>query len=195
MNRFRKITLSTLLWTAILFPHSDASTCKQETYVSRKHWENIRLHHSYNSFFAQQTQDTARTKTPDSLKLKNPNVAFFYAFVPGFFVHGAGHFYAGEKKTGWILVAGEVVSLGVLTFSALVGLGESMDGSPTTIDIDALALAGTIIFIGTWVYDLIGAPLAVKTKNQMLLEKQNQAIQLEPGRGSDFVGLQIVKGF
>lgn len=194
MNGFGKTVLITLLWTAILFPHFDASACNRETYVSRKHWQNIRLHHSFNSFFAQQMQDTMRTKTTDSLKLKNPNVAFFYAFVPGFFVHGAGHFYADEKKTGWILVAGEVVSLGVLTFSGFVGFAESMSGSPPTGS-EMLALTGSIVFIGTWVYDLIGAPIAVKRNNQMLLEKRNEAIQLEPGWGNDFVGLRIVKGF
>lgn len=194
MNRLRKTVIITFLWTAILFPYSDASTCNKETYVSRKHWQNLTLSHSRNSFFAQETQDTTKTKAPDSLKLKNPNVAFFYAFGPGFFVHGAGHFYADEKKTGWILVAGEIVSLGVLTFSGLVGFAESMGGAPPTGS-EKLALTGSIIFVGTWVYDLIGAPIAVKRKNQTLLEKQNEGIQLEPGRGSDFVGLRIVKGF
>ncbi|NIN00019.1 MAG: hypothetical protein GTO24_18685 [candidate division Zixibacteria bacterium] len=191
---FRKTVFITFLWTAILFPYSNASTCNQETYVSRKHWENLRLRHSRSTFFAQQTQDTRRIETTEPLKLKNPNVAFFYAFVPGFFVHGAGHFYAREKKTGWILVAGEIVSLGVLTFSGLVGFAEAMGGEASTSP-DMLALTGTIIFIGTWVYDLIGAPIAVKRNNQMLLEKRNEAIQLVPGWGSDFVGLRIVKGF
>jgi hypothetical protein len=195
MNMFRKTVLITFFWTAILFPYSNASTCNQETYVSRKHWENLRLHHSRNSFFAQQTGDTTKTRIIESLKLKNPNVAFFYAAVPGFFVHGAGHFYADEKKTGWILVAGEVVSLGFLTFSALVGLGESMNGAPSTTDTDVLAITGSIIFIGTWIYDLIGAPLAVKKNNQILLQEQSEAIKLEPGWRSDFVVLRIVKGF
>jgi hypothetical protein len=194
MNRFRKTVLITFLWTAILLPYSNASTYNQETYVSRKNWESLRLRHSCNSFFAQQTQDTTRIKTTESLKLKNPNIAFFYAFIPGFFVHGAGHFYAGEKKTGWILVAGEVVSLGVLTFSGLVGFAQAMGGE-SSISSDMLALTGSVIFIGTWVYDLIGAPIAVKKNNQILLQKQSQAIKLEPGWRSDFVVLRIVKGF
>jgi hypothetical protein len=194
MNMFRKTVFITFLWTAILFPYSDASTYNQETYISRKHWENLRLRHSRNSFFAQQTQDTTTTKTTESLKLKNPNVAFFYASVPGFFVHGAGHFYADEKKTGWILVAGEAVSLGVLIFSGLVGFAEAMGGEASTSP-DMLALTGTIIFIGTWIYDLIGAPLAVKKNNQMLLQKQSEASPFEPGWRNDFVGLRIVKSF
>jgi hypothetical protein len=194
MNMFWKTILITFFWTAILFPNSNASTYNQETYISRKHWENLRLHHSRNSFFAQQTEDTTKTRTTESLKLKDPNVAFFYAAVPGFFVHGAGHFYADEKKTGWILVGGEVVSLGVLTFAGLVGFAEAMGGEGSTSP-DMLALTGTLIFIGTWVYDLIGAPIAVKKNNQMLLQKQSQAIPFEPGCRSDFVGLRIVKAF
>lgn len=191
---FRKTVFITFLWIAILFPYSNASTYNQETYVSRKHWENLRLRHSRNYFFAQQTEDTTTTKTTESLKLKNPNVAFFYAFVPGFFVHGAGHFYAGERKTGWILVAGEVVGLGIITFSGLVGFAEAMGGGTSTSP-DMLALTGTLIFIGTWVYDLIGAPLAVKKNNQILLQKQSKAIPFEPGWRRDFVGLRIVKTF
>ncbi|MDP3024481.1 MAG: hypothetical protein Q8O10_03000 [candidate division Zixibacteria bacterium] len=116
-------------------------------------------------------------KQPDSLKLRNPNTALFYAAVPGFFVHGAGHFYAGKTKTGIALLGVEIISVGLLFRYVLTDFAASMDGGtggePETI----VGVIGGTLFVGSWIYDIIGAPLTIDRENEKILEKKAMAKQ------------------
>ncbi|MFH1336898.1 MAG: hypothetical protein ABII96_10315 [Candidatus Zixiibacteriota bacterium] len=112
------------------------------------------------------------------IKKKDPYKVFVYALVPGIVVHGIGHFYAKETTTGWILVGGEVLSLGILTYAAGVGLGETIGGQPDTINDDVAAMLGFTLFAGTWLYDLIDSPLAVQRYNRKILENMISASNL-----------------
>lgn len=104
---------------------------------------------------------------PDSLKLKSPNTALFYALVPGFVVHGAGHFYAGKPKVGVILLlagtAGEVMVVGG-------GIGFAFSGSKVDTGTQMLIATGGILFIGSWLYDVFVAPKVVEEEREQFFQ-------------------------
>lgn len=195
MNGFGKALVLTLLVTGCFWLHSHSSKATTETYVFKSGSINLQLERPSSSLFAQQMEDSIGVGRTNSTKLKNPNKAIFYAVVPGFFVHGAGHFYAGEKTTGWMLVAGEVLSLGMMTYAVGAGFAASMGGAPPSNDDDMIGIAGAILFISTWVYDIAGSPVAVQKRNRKILEKQDTGFKFDFDRRSDFVGFRIVKRF
>ncbi len=185
----------TMLLVCFLWAKTYPATSKVQTYVSRDGSKNLALDGSSSFLFAQQMEDTIKVEKADSIILKDPKKAIFYAFIPGIVVHGSGHFYAGAKTTGWILVAGEIISLPLLTYAIGVGIGESTNGSTSNGDAEIVGIFAGTLFIGTWIYDLIGAPLAAQRQNQKLLGKKNMGLNFEFDRGSDFVRFQIVKRF
>jgi hypothetical protein len=107
---------------------------------------------------------------PDSLKLKDPREALFYAALPGFFVHGAGHFYAGRNLAGAILLTTEIASFGLAFYSMVRGLGEMESGNSDTPEL--LAFGAMTLFIGSWIYDMIFAPLSVVHQNERILYRK-----------------------
>jgi TM2 domain-containing membrane protein YozV len=135
-----------------------------------------------------QVQDSTRIHFSDSLRLKNPNLALAYAVIPGFIVHGAGHFYAGRRTTGIVLLACEVVGCTFFTVGALdQAVSHLEDAHPSDgASGEGLIVIGTILFVGSWTYDMIGAPLAVQKYNQALLDKEAVGLKFrlqkkEPG--------------
>lgn len=108
---------------------------------------------------------------PDSLKLKNPNTALFYAMVPGFVVHGTGHFYAGKPVTGVALLGVEIISLGLCYASAMFSFAEAMGGTGKG-DPEVTGLIGLGLFLSSWIYDMAGAPAVIERENEKILEKR-----------------------
>ncbi len=104
---------------------------------------------------------------PDTLRLKNPNTAIVIAILPGSIVHGAGHFYARRPVTGAALLGIEMVSL--VFFVRAIGHGLSDTGSPEQERRDSFI--GTTLFIGSWFYDIIVAPLTIAKENEKILGK------------------------
>lgn len=172
-----------------------ASTSHLQTYVSTSGSLILQQEKSSSFLFAQQTEDSIRVHTLDSLKLKDPNKAFLYAVVPGIVVHGAGHFYAGETTTGWVLVAGEVVSLSLAAYAIGVGIGESTNGSTSNSNAEIVGIFAGTLFIATWLYDIVGAPVAVQRENQKLLRPENVGLKLHFDPSRELVAFQIVKRF
>ncbi len=170
MNRAKKVIALTIALTGGLWVYSYASPGDAQTYVSRSGSIDLALDGSLSLSLAQHQQDSIRVNGAVSTELKDPEVALLYAAVPGFFVHGAGHFYAGEKTTGWVLVGGEILSLCIMTYAVGIGLSESTNGSISSRDADVIGIFGGALFVGTWVYDIMGAPLAVHKENQRLLQ-------------------------
>ena len=107
----------------------------------------------------------------DSLKLKNPNTALFWAIVPGSVVHGAGHFYARKAGTGFILLGVEMVGLGLTLAGAVSSIGQ-MDSATKEGNPEMLLSAGVILYFGSWLYDIIGAPLTLARENEKIIEKK-----------------------
>jgi hypothetical protein len=146
--------------------------------------QTLSVHSESHAFFSQQDlrlgflseQQAGYSVKPlpsDSLKLKSPNLALTYAVIPGVIVHGAGHFYAGKKKTGAVLLVTGVAGAALATVSGF-GQGLShMDGGNSAPDFGYfLMAAGFGLFLGSWVYDMVGAPLAVQKYNKALLDKK-----------------------
>jgi len=125
--------------------------------------------------FVQQTNDSAKVANFESRKLKNPWVAFGIALVPGAIIHGAGHFYAGRIGTGFVLLGSELVGTGLILVG-LVGGIETITGEPRegwVIELEA----GFVLFVGSWVYDVVASPFAVMKRNKEILQGK-RALQL-----------------
>lgn len=96
-------------------------------------------------------------------------IALGIAFFPGVIIHGAGHFYAGKPKTGSLLLVGElvgvgciaagivVISLGVFTKVGTLGAADVTEASGLA---SGLMYVGSGLFLGTWVYDVVFAPIS-----------------------------------
>ena len=146
-------------------------------------------------FFYTQNQSAADTVSSKSLKnknliLKDPNEALFYAIVPGFVVHGAGHFYAGETKTGIALLATELVSFGFYVVGVLEGLGETESGEDHS---GAYFATAVVLFMGSWGFDIFRAPMMVMKQNQELQKKQGLNLKLEAD--TYCIKLEFIKTF
>jgi hypothetical protein len=125
--------------------------------------------------FSRQTGDSTRLhRAPSPLKLKSPYMAAFYSVIPGAVVHGCGHIYAGEGNTGVLLLGLEFTG-GVLLF---LGFQSSFGGASHQGDADMLGFAGLFLFAGSWVYDMVGSPIAVVRRNRYIRETE--------GSGYDF---------
>ena len=140
MNRAKKVIALTIVLTGGLWVYSCASPGDAQSYVSRNGYIDSPSDGPAGFLLAQHQEDSIRVAEADSTELKNPAVALLYAAGPGFFVHGAGHFYAGEKTAGWVLVGGEILSLCVMTYAIGVGLGESTNGSTSSDNADIVAI-------------------------------------------------------
>ncbi len=122
---------------------------------------------------------------------KRPVAAFLIAAVPGFFVHGLGHYYVGDKRTFKILLVTELISLSLIYASTFYSYRESFDqSSDNQLGLSAL-LVSLSVFIGTWVYDMVAAPSKARNNNIKLSssiklnntkELSNQSINNVPRR-------------
>lgn len=137
-------------------------------------------------FYAQNqsTTDTGNSKQVinKNLQLKDPNMALVYAAVPGFIVHGAGHFYAGNEKTGFVLLGIEFVGILLGGIGTLREFGEAMGAAEESPSPDLYLLGAAILFFGTWTYDLIQAPSEVRKYNEQLFK--NSSLKLEKKNNS-----------
>jgi hypothetical protein len=125
---------------------------------------------------AQQSQDSTAVKKMNSLKLKSPYMAIFYSVVPGIIVHGSGHFYAGKTNTGYLLLGTEAAGLLFL----YLGFEEALGGSSYQNDADIMGWTGLALFSGSWLYDVIGSPIAVQKQNQKLFKGENTELRFQP---------------
>ncbi len=118
---------------------------------------------------------------------KSPWVALGLALIPGFIIHGIGHFYAGKPLVGSVLlicgiigtgliIVGFIiiaVSGGILTPSIIltvftgtpIGISESVAGIRTAI---GLLQIGGILFFGSWAVDIVGAPISCILRNRKI---------------------------
>lgn len=181
--------------TGGLWVHSYASPSDTQTYVSRSGSADAAWNGPSSFLLAQHQEDSISVEGVGSRELKDPQVALLYAAVPGFFLHGAGHFYAGKKTAGWVLVGGEILSLSIMTCAVGLGLGESTNGSTSSTSADEVAILGGILFVGTWAYDIIGAPLAVQRQNRELLRGKDARHRFGLDHTSHSVRVQIAKRF
>jgi hypothetical protein len=126
----------------------------------------------------------------DSLKLKSLNAAAFYALVPGFFVHGAGHFYGGDSRTGSLLLSTEVLGFIFLLGYPGWAVEELFGDMPEFMRSAYFSLGiATVLFFGSWYYDIFHSPQAVKDYNEKLQMKNRVGLKINPS------GINIVFEF
>lgn len=118
-----------------------------------------------------------QAELPDSMQvmLRDEHSALNWAIMPGFFVHGLGHLYAGDKKTFTKLLLIEVgcfVMAGVGVYWTLSG-GMS-EGNHEASRLESagktILYASLVIFIASWLYDVLASPRKVRAHNERLIE-------------------------
>lgn len=138
--------------------------------------------YSYASHAASTT-----VREADSTTLRDPNYAIFVALVPGAVVHGAGHFYARKVGTGFIVLGCELTGAALVYLGTVTGV-ESGEPSPG----GTVAIAtGTILFLGSWAYDAVFAPLSIKKENERRLGGKSSRLELRLKNG----GVRLVTVF
>lgn len=124
----------------------------------------------------------------EKLGLKSPSAAIFLALVPGFIIHGLGHYYAGYPRTGNVLLITEGSSF-VFFFLAF---GLALDDSDSIDTAGVLAVGAFFGFLGSWAYDIIGAPLVIRKNNKKVLENLSvHPWYLPSGKDSGRFGIQL----
>jgi hypothetical protein len=151
-------------------------------------------------------QTAASPVVPASAPVLDPGVASTLAIVPGFLVHGSGHFYAGRPGTGALLLAAEVGSL-YLTYLGVQDIqAASQNADPADPDYTGdtsqlsrgvgYAAVGIVIFLGSWLYDLAGAPIAVQEQEAKRKQaSQTQGMILRPRWTGQSVALVVEHPF
>lgn len=103
---------------------------------------------------------------------KSPAAAFGIAAVPGALIHGAGNYYAGNRRTGALLFLGEIFGLALMS---LDHPGQGLDQRIGSRERDtqqggSLAGLGRLLFFGSWLYDMGSAPDAARRTNRRRAE-------------------------
>jgi TM2 domain-containing membrane protein YozV len=170
----RSVLLTALLMY-LLSGNANASTRGVPDNLSNRTLLSQPRDQRFSFLFAQQTEHLTELQTPPSLKLKSPYMAALYSVIPGAVVHGCGHFYAGEGNTG-VLLLGLEFSGGVLLF---LGFQSAFGGPSHQGDADMLGFAGLLLFAGSWVYDMVGSPIAVARRNRYIREIQQSEFDMK----------------
>lgn len=98
---------------------------------------------------------------------KDPSKAFVIAAGPGFFIHGAGHFYIGENKLAAGLLAAELVALPLFYVAVAHEMVESEGVSRISPDLAlASGLSSIALFFGSYLFDVIAAPSKAHGRNK-----------------------------
>jgi hypothetical protein len=118
----------------------------------------------------------------------------FYAIIPDIMVHGSGHFYAGKTKTGFLLLGTEVAGTGLVFLAGLAGFAEA-EGGESYIDPELWGFAGLLLFVGSWVYDVVMSPIAVKKDNQKLVGKKSTNLKFEFDHKYDSMKIVLIRQF
>lgn len=98
---------------------------------------------------------------------KSRFVGTFLAAIPGYFVHGLGHWYAGDRNTALVLLGTEIIAIGLLAGAdSHPGNYTNQEGRMVmSPDASVLATAGAITFVGGWAVGVALTPGAVERWN------------------------------
>lgn len=82
--------------------------------------------------------------------------ASLLALGPGLAVHGIGHLYLDETRTGVLLLLTELTSVLLLVGGAIADSATNSSASVAAAT-DVLSHVGLVLFVGSWVADIIGS--------------------------------------
>ena len=108
----------------------------------------------------------------------SPSFAFGMALGPGALIHGLGNYSAGEKKTGAILFAIELFSIGMIL--ADNGKADNSQGLGGRATDGSMGAVGRALFAGTYLYDVFSAAGAAQRRNKRVERNSAVTFQLEP---------------
>ena len=144
-------------------------------------------------FAEAQINSTAKNANDSTYIIIDPGTAFSMAFAPGFFIHGLGHSYIGEKKTFRILLLTEIISISMYGYGFYLLLPSAF-GNPNEGNSFAggsLAFTGTFLFFWSWIYDFTIAP----EKARELNKTHGYSIYIYPDFRKDFTSLNVAIAF
>jgi hypothetical protein len=101
------------------------------------------------------------------------------ALTVGTLVHGVGHFYAGDSRTGRILLIAEGVGLGMIVSGLLLENLSNSEGSWSPL-YEPLVPIGGGLFATTWLLDVIGTFIG---SGQVATETETETESAENGLG------------
>ncbi len=104
----------------------------------------------------------------------NDTTAVILALSLGFLVHGTGHFYAGDSTTGFTLLGLEVLSLTLLTGSAIAYANS--DGENTAL-IAPLFQSGFALFLFSYFADVVGSISGPKSALSLAEGRRDRALE------------------
>ncbi len=172
-----RISILTLWLQIILVSFSSEGTCGDSNYDSlKKGNEYMRIRNALSmsmqeymtSGFHQkdsaENKDTVVLKNFTKYERKNPWIAFGLAWGPGFLVHGLGHYYIGDKKTAYLLLSAEAVSVSLFYLERRMGRDFGNDGLER--DMSLIGFLGAAVFVSSYMYDYIGAPYKANKRNK-----------------------------
>lgn len=113
----------------------------------------------------------------------DPTTALMLSIFPGVFLHGAGHFYAKRYGTAVLLLGTEVLSIFFFIRAPLAALEGGEKGEETAM---GAFIGSGIIFIGSWIYDMVVSPNICKKERQKL-----KRISVQPSVQKMYVGNKI----
>jgi hypothetical protein len=112
---------------------------------------------------------------------KSPLMAFAIGFAPGFFIHGLGHFYAGNDKAGGWLLASEGISF-LMVYYGVVGSIATMDCNDCNRSgIAFVGYTGLVMFFGGWIIDFADAPYQVNKHKAAATKMQKISMGVKKG--------------
>jgi TM2 domain-containing membrane protein YozV len=174
MNIYQRAIILTLV--IILLPLGLLEASNLQLFLLNSNVKDRQRLEQCSSFLVQQGNDSISAIGINPYKTKSPYVALFCSFVPGIIVHGSGHFYAGKTNTGYLLLGTEAAGLLLL----YLGFEEALGGSSYQNDADIMGWTGLALFSGSWLYDVIGSPIAVQKQNQKLFKGENTELRFQP---------------
>jgi len=136
------------------------------SYCSSIASENQGIFQNYSFYEAEYTNTTGMQYYPKS---KSSNVATLLAIFPGFLVHGCGHFYAGDVKTGFILLGTEGISVSCLFLVGIADAFSNNDSNERPALRGILLMSGLAGFFGSWIYDMVHSGTAAENYNNKLI--------------------------
>jgi hypothetical protein len=140
-------------------------------------------HVSFCAAMNSESKSNRKIHLNEPYKDKNPAVAFGLGLVPGFAIHGLGHFYIGKGKTGSLILLIEAFSI-VMSGASIDVNEDGRDNSNKLV-----GTYGLLLFMGSWGYDFVGAPVKAAKMNKE--HKLKPTLSIEPGRSKTILKLSL----
>lgn len=126
-----------------------------------------------------------RLRGPELYATKSATKAFLLGLGPGLLVHGWGHFYVGDNKSGGWLLASECISVVSFYYLAMADIS-AMDNKDAQGKIETAMTFAATVFVAGWAIDFLDAPNKVidsrnahKANTQLSVNPQKHIVVLK----------------